>query len=497
MNDSEDATLRMNVLRPLVLDSSTPRLNWRSTSSCKMSSLSPPSPLPETSSTNDIDRVTCNKFGLYDDTTEEISRDSGVLGCCFLDSQGRKMKLLRPPLRARSFSKCHDKEQTSDKTALDSSGVFKLHSKCHDKESISANPRDNPEKSTIDANIGTKVKIDWNSVEDVSHNGKNNATVSNIFRENEVMDESEDRMAQCDKECSQILPYLFLGSRTVAQKLSTLHYCKITHILNCVGSICPESFPNDFSYRTLWLEDKPNEDLSCILYDVFDYIEEIQRQSGSRLFLHCCQGVSRSVALVIAYLMWKEHKSFDDAYAFVKAARCVASPNIGFVVQLMQWQSKIQTPPGVKIFQMYRLAPSSSYRPLHLVPKSVNHPSFWALDSRGVFIIQLDNKLYIWRGEKSDLDMAAAADRCAFQLLRYEHAKGPFVSCREGFESAELCEALGMSNADYMHLKRKQGEISFSFEVGEKLVADYDTDFELFWKAKFDGLSCLPSMEQA
>ncbi|GLJ08375.1 hypothetical protein SUGI_0087500 [Cryptomeria japonica] len=454
-----------------------------------MSTLSPPSPLPETSSTNDIDRVTCNKFGLYDDAAEQ-SRENEVLGCCFLDSQGRKMKLLRPPLRARSVSKCYDMEQTSGKTTLDSSRVLKLHSKCHDKESISANATtDNLEKPTMDANNGIKVKTDWNSVEDVSCNEKKHAKVRNICGENEVLDEPEDRMAQCDKECSQILPYLFLGSRTVAQKLSTLHYCRITHILNCVGSICPESFPNDFSYRTLWLEDKPNEDLTCILYDVFDYIEEIQRQSGSRLFLHCCQGVSRSVALVIAYLMWKEHKSFDDAYAFVKASRRVASPNIGFVVQLMQWQSRIQTPLSAKIFHMYRLAPSSSYTPLHLVPKSVNHPSIWALDSRGVFIIQLDNKLYIWRGEKSDLDMAAAANRSAFQFLRYEHVKGPLVSCREGFESAELCEALGISDADYMQLKRKQGEISFSSEVGEKLVAEYDTDFELFWKAKFGGLS--------
>jgi len=32
-----------------------------------------------------------------------------------------------------------------------------------------------------------------------------------------------------------------------------------------VGFACIENFPNDFCYRTLWLEDSPGEDLTCIL----------------------------------------------------------------------------------------------------------------------------------------------------------------------------------------------------------------------------------------
>ena len=266
----------------------------------------------------------------------------------------------------------------------------------------------------------------------------------------------------------------------MAQKLSTLHHCGITHILNCVGFACVENFPNDFCYRTLWLEDSPGEDLTCILYDVFYFIEEVREQAHCRLFMHCCQGVSWSVALVIAYLMWKEHRSFDDAYAFVKAARCIASPNIGFVVQLLQWQSKIQNPPSKNVFRMYSVVPHSSYAPLHMVAKTVTNPSICALDSRGVFIIQLSSKLYIWRGKRSDPEMVAAADRSAFQLVRYEHAQGPLVSCNEGFEPAELFEALGAGNVEDKNSKRKQGEISLSFEVGEKLVVEYDTDYQVF-----------------
>jgi len=54
------------------------------------------------------------------------------------------------------------------------------------------------------------------------------------------------------------------------------------------------------------------------------------------------------------------------------------------------------------------------------------------------------------------------------------------VSCNEGFEPAELFEALGAGNVEDNNSKRKQGEISLSFEVGEKLVAEYDIDYQVF-----------------
>lgn len=505
MGDLGDATLSMELLRLRVLDTcATPRHNWRSASWCKRpnspshsspipessssngeegndsfvlfddtgvktqsrkpNSPSLPSPIPESSSRNREEGY--DKFGLFLDA-EEDNKEQEV-SCTrpprFFDSQGRYMQLLCPPFRALSFSGFSHKETMSREPAMNTLP-----------------------KRALDTRNETQTKIDLNFVQDVVYDEEHQGGGNDIIEENGQMEESKDRAAQCDKECSQVLPYLFVGSRTVAQKLSTLHHCGITHILNCVGFACIENFPNDFCYRTLWLEDSPGEDLTCILYDVFDFIEEVREQEDCRLFLHCCQGISRSVALVIAYLMWKEHRSFDDAYAFVKAARCIASPNIGFVVQLLQWQSKIQNPPSENVFRMYCVVPHSSYAPLHLVAKTVPNPSICSLDSRGVFIIQLSSKLYIWRGKRSDLEMVAAADRSAFQLVRYEHVQGPLVSCNEGFEPAELCEALGTGNVEVKNSKSKLGEISLSFEVGEKIVAEYDTDYQLFWTAKLGG----------
>jgi hypothetical protein len=42
------------------------------------------------------------------------------------------------------------------------------------------------------------------------------------------------------------------------------------------------------------------------------------------VFVHCCQRMWRSTSLVIAYLMWREGQSLDDAFQFVKAVRGIA-----------------------------------------------------------------------------------------------------------------------------------------------------------------------------
>lgn len=290
----------------------------------------------------------------------------------------------------------------------------------------------------------------------------------------------KERMAACDKECSCILPYLFLSGKTVAQNLSTLCDCRITHIINCVGFVCPEYFPNDFVYKTLWLQDSPNEDIMCILYDVFDYIEKVREQSGGRVLLHCCQGVSRSPALTIAYLMWRKNECFEDAFHDVKCKRNVVSPNMGFATQLMQWQSKILDPPDRQASQLYRIAPHSVYDPLYLVPKVVATASMEALDSRGAFVIRMANMLYIWRGRHCDKEMVAKADHAAFQLVRYEHAQGPSMLVIEGCEPIDVLKAwselCAVSGEGGVHCRK--------IEMDGKHVPGYDSDYETYKKAK-------------
>ncbi|KAI3467612.1 hypothetical protein Pfo_024275 [Paulownia fortunei] len=330
----------------------------------------------------------------------------------------------------------------------------------------------------------------------------------------------KDKLAFFNKECSRILDHIYLGSDAIAKNREILRQNGITHVLNCVGFVCPEYFKNELVYKTLWLQDCPSEDITSILYDVFDYFEDV-REQGGRVLVHCCQGVSRSTSLVIAYLMWKEGQSFDDAFQHVKAARGVTNPNVGFACQLLQCQKRVHALPAspTSVLRMYRMAPHSPYDPLHLVPKMLSEPGADKLDSRGAFIIHIPSALYVWTGKHCSPVMSDNARAAASQVIRYERAQGPVITVKEGEETFEFWDALSYrkSSADGCQVKSEEGK---SLSAGSDMVpatihpcldrrklAEYDLDFEIFHGALAGGVvppfplseagseTCLPARE--
>ncbi|KAJ8540351.1 hypothetical protein K7X08_030270 [Anisodus acutangulus] len=299
-----------------------------------------------------------------------------------------------------------------------------------------------------------------------------------------------EKIAFFDKECSKVAEHVYLGGDAVAKDKDILKQNRITHVLNCVGFVCPEYFKSDFVYRTLWLQDSPSEDITSILYDVFDYFEDVREQNG-RVFVHCCQGVSRSTSLVIAYLMWREGQSFDDAFEYVKAARGIADPNMGFACQLLQCQKRVHAFPlsPSSLLRMYRVAPHSPYDPLHLVPKMLNDPSPSGLDSRGAFIIHIPSAIYVWIGKKCEAIMERDARGAVCQIVRYEKVQGPIITVMEGEESLYFWDAF--SNFLPLMDKLKNGgdvvESSSKVCPGERKVDMYNADFEIFQKATSGG----------
>lgn len=329
----------------------------------------------------------------------------------------------------------------------------------------------------------------------------------------------KDKLAFFDKECSRIADHIYLGSDAVAKNRGILRQNGITHVLNCVGFVCPEYFKGDLVYKTLWLQDSPSEDITSILYDVFDYFEDV-REQGGRVFVHCCQGVSRSSSLVIAYLMWREGQSFEDAFQYVKAARGVTNPNMGFACQLLLCQKRVHAMPASpnSMLRIYRIAPHSSYDPLHLVPKLLNCPVTQGFDTRGAFIVLVPSAIYVWIGKNCNLVMSNRAREAANQVIRYEKAQGQIMSIKEGEEPLEFWDALvrGQFFADGCNKKGVKNE-QVSFSGGNKIatvmqdgageINEYDLDFELFHKALAGGVvppfsvsnagleTCLPARE--
>lgn len=101
------------------------------------------------------------------------------------------------------------------------------------------------------------------------------------------------------------------------------------------------SLGEDFSYLKLPLYDNVEAlDVLSHLRTGFDFISSAHARHEP-VYVHCRAGKSRSVTVVIAYLMRSKGWSLGEAYDFVKARRTDVSPNIGFVSLLMEWQDQV------------------------------------------------------------------------------------------------------------------------------------------------------------
>jgi hypothetical protein len=63
-----------------------------------------------------------------------------------------------------------------------------------------------------------------------------------------------------------------------------------------------------------------------------------QRKAGLPVYVHCRAGVNRSVTVVAAYLMWRDHIGRDEALALIKSKRPRASPYEVYRAFLAEWE---------------------------------------------------------------------------------------------------------------------------------------------------------------
>ena len=133
---------------------------------------------------------------------------------------------------------------------------------------------------------------------------------------------------------------LYLGNELTACKKQLLKRGQVTHILIAGVELTPH-FPDEFQYLRLAMKDSPSEDLLRHLEQAIAFIDQA-RAVGGTVFIHCFQGVSRSSALAIGFLMHKERLSFVSAYRLVKERHVETTPNPGFICQLMSYEKKVR-----------------------------------------------------------------------------------------------------------------------------------------------------------
>ncbi len=148
-------------------------------------------------------------------------------------------------------------------------------------------------------------------------------------------------------ERRQILTYpsviinekLYQGKGMQATNPKVVQDLKITHIINITKEHNNE-FPEKITYLRLPIDDEKGSNLLKYFEETSKFIENALNKKGV-VFVHCNLGVSRSSAVVLAYLMKSQTINLEDAFSFLKSRRSCAKPNIGFLAQLSEWELQV------------------------------------------------------------------------------------------------------------------------------------------------------------
>ena len=148
----------------------------------------------------------------------------------------------------------------------------------------------------------------------------------------------------------QVTPLLFLGGKASATDWDALQQHHITHVINSTVNM-----PNTFAergiiYLRVAVPDTESTDLARHFAKAIAFIDAARAVEG-RVLVHCSAGMSRSVTLVLAYLMTApapdaaadqlaegRPKTLIDAFRLVKSKRTVVAPNPSFMQQLCEYE---------------------------------------------------------------------------------------------------------------------------------------------------------------
>ncbi|XP_061600929.1 dual specificity protein phosphatase 13A-like [Cololabis saira] len=160
--------------------------------------------------------------------------------------------------------------------------------------------------------------------------------------ETQPLQELEEVLHSAPRSChhgDEVWPNLILGD------MYGLWQLDITHVLNAAhGKLCckgtDDFYGTTVKYYGVPANDLPTFDLSPFFHPAAMFIHQALT-SGGKVFVHCAVGVSRSAALVLAYLMIHHRLSLLSSIRCVQQKRWIF-PNRGFLQQLIYLDQKLQ-----------------------------------------------------------------------------------------------------------------------------------------------------------
>lgn len=139
----------------------------------------------------------------------------------------------------------------------------------------------------------------------------------------------------------RVLGGLYISSVNPLLEGTDLHSLGIDHIVSVQKDLIPDTYKN-YDRLQIPVDDLPEEDLFKYFGVANRFIEKgLHGEAQGKVLVHCNAGRSRSVAIVIAYLMHKFNLGYKEArYAVVRRypKGTVLGPNKGFQEQLLLYK---------------------------------------------------------------------------------------------------------------------------------------------------------------
>ena len=154
-----------------------------------------------------------------------------------------------------------------------------------------------------------------------------------LFFENYIINLADNN------DINEVADNLYVGNISTATNKELLQEKGITHVINILSQRF-EPYPSDFEYMHIHAYDVINWTLIYNFQATNLFIRDALKDGG-KVYIHCMCGVSRSVSVLLAYLMTQSTKSLDVLLKEVQAARPVANPNPGFITQLIEFRKLI------------------------------------------------------------------------------------------------------------------------------------------------------------
>lgn len=150
-----------------------------------------------------------------------------------------------------------------------------------------------------------------------------------------------------------IMPYLYLGNDDTAKNRETLDKCGIRYVVNVTSDL-----PNYFAagdqqqeqmleggengrppieYMRIPVDDNCSHNLAQFFPAAISFIEKA-RSEGASVLVHCWAGISRSVTVCLAYLMYSLHCTLEEAFDRLLKQNGTIAPNFHFMEALTCWE---------------------------------------------------------------------------------------------------------------------------------------------------------------